>query len=161
MVALRWLRVLLCACLVGASSGVWAETLYGVVIGIADGDTVTVLSMQQRQYKIRLAQIDAPERKMPFGNRSRQHLADLVFKRSVRIEVEGIDKYGRTVGTIWLGKVDVNLEQVRSGLAWAYPAYLRDRNYLLVQQGARAARRGLWVHKDPVPPWEWRHRKRR
>lgn len=100
------------------SFSVHAETLTGRIVGISDGDTVTLLDANQRQYKIRLIGIDAPEKKMPFGQRSKEHLSDLVFNKDVQVETEKLDRYGRTLGKILLDRNDINLAMINAGLAW-------------------------------------------
>lgn len=107
-----------------------AQSLTGRVVGVADGDTVTILTPERRQVKIRLGQIDAPEKAQPFGQRSKQSLSDLIFDREVRVQVETTDRYGRTVGRIFQDNLDVNLEQVKRGMAWAYRQYLTDKTFL-------------------------------
>jgi len=144
-----------------------AATIAGRVVGVADGDTVTVLDASNAQHKIRLSGIDAPEKKQPFGHRSKQSLSDLVIDKQVTGETDKKDKYRREVGKILLSTgQDVNLEQVTRGFAWHYKAYEQEQSandrklYDFAEQGARAGRRGLWADAEPVPPWEFRHRKR-
>ena len=95
-----------------------AETLTGRVVGIADGDTVTVLDANRQQHKIRLAGIDAPEKTQPFGDRSKQNLSTLVFDKQVAVEWKKQDRYGRTVGKVLINGIDANLAQVKAGMAW-------------------------------------------
>lgn len=143
-----------------------ADTLSGRAISITDGDTLTVLDASNTQHKIRLAGIDAPERKQPFGNVSRQHLAQLAFGKAVLVVHDKKDRYGRHVGKVTVDGADVNLEQIKAGLAWHYKAYegeqpAEDRAaYAAAELAARSARRGLWSEASAVPPWEWRHRKK-
>jgi len=133
----------------------WAGTLTGEVVAIADGDTLTVL-VERTQVRVRLAQIDAPERKQAFGTRARQALSERVFRRTVRVEEAGTDRYGRVIGTVWLGGRNINEELVRAGYAWAFTRYVSDARYFAWQDEARRARRGLWAEPDPVPPWQFR-----
>lgn len=133
--------------------------LTGEVVGVTDGDTVTVLR-DREPVKVRLTEIDAPERKQPFGQRSRQHLADLVFRREVLVVEHGEDRYGRMLGRLNLGAVDANEAQVRSGMAWVYDKYVVDRSLYGLQDEAKRARRGLWADPEPVPPREWRRSRR-
>jgi len=139
-----------------------ADTLQGRVVGIADGDTVTVLDDTNTQWKIRLMGIDAPEKKMPFGQVSKRHLSDLIFNRQVIVEYSKKDRYGRTVGKILADGIDVNLEQVKAGMAWHYKQYQREQsaadqvNYAEAEEQARAGRKGLWVDAEPTPPWDGR-----
>jgi len=141
-----------------------ADTLVGRVVGVADGDTVTVLDASNKQFKIRLMGIDAPEKKMAFGQKSKEHLSDIVFNKQVTVEYSKKDKYGRTVGKVLVGGVDANLEQVKAGLAWHYKQYQREQSaddrifYIRAEELARNENRGLWVDVNPTPPWEWRRR---
>jgi endonuclease YncB( thermonuclease family) len=153
-------RVLLALLLVTAIPA-WAETLTGRVVAIADGDTLTLLTPDRRQVKVRLHGIDTPEARQPFGNRARQALSELAFQKPARVEVQDTDRYGRTVGRVYVGPVDVNAELVRHGMAWVYTRYNRDPALPQLEAEARAARRGLWADPQPVPPWDWRRQQRR
>jgi len=143
-----------------------AATLAGRVVGVSDGDTVTVLSAENRRFKIRLSGIDAPEKKQPFGTFAKTTLARQLFGQPVIVEWSKTDRYGRIVGKVEVNGVDANLEQVREGSAWVYTQYLRelpieDRNlYLQAERQAKAQRRGLWHDEQPEPPWQWRRDKR-
>lgn len=145
-----------------ALSAAAAETLTGRVVGIADGDTITVLDSNRQQHKIRLSGIDAPEKKQPFGERSKQHLAEMVFNKTVTVEWQKLDRYGRTVGKVMVNGVDVNLVQVKAGMAWWYEKYRKEQSerdqylYSAQEQEAKAKRVGLWSDQNPVPPWDWR-----
>lgn len=132
-----------------------AEELAGKVVRIADGDTLTLL-VDDRQHKVRLAEIDAPERGQPFGQRARQALAALTHEKIVTVRFEERDRYGRVLGEAFVDGISVNRTLVASGYAWAYRRYLQDKLYLEVEQQARAQERGLWADPDPVPPWQWR-----
>lgn len=159
MIRRGWLTLLLgLICHVAAI----AETISGRVVSIADGDTLTLLQDRtNQQIKVRLAEIDAPEKKQPFGQASRQALADAVFQKVVRVDVIGIDKYGRSIGRILLGGDDINRRQIRTGHAWEYREYLATPEYLDEEERARTRRLGLWADRNPVPPWDWRAEKRR
>lgn len=139
-----------------------AAPLQGEVVGISDGDTLTLLTSEQRQVKVRLAQLDTPERHQPYGSRAKQALADKVFRRRITVQVEAIDRYGRTVGTVYLDGRDVNAEMVAEGHAWVYRAYSRDPGLLELERSARTERRGLWAlsEAERTPPWEWRRQRR-
>lgn len=154
--------ILLLSLLAGIAAA--GETLQGSIVAVLDGDTVILLDESRSQHKIRLAQIDAPEighgkdnPGQPFGKASKQSLSDLVYGREVRADCETRDKYGRTVCTLLSGTVDVNLEQVRRGMAWVYRKYARDPAYYQAEDDARRAQRGLWRSSDLTPPWEYRH----
>ncbi len=101
----------------------------GKVVGVADGDTITVLNDSKGLTKIRLHQIDAPEKQQDFGQRSKQSLSELVYGKHVRIEVADTDKYGRTVGKVWVNGNDANLEQIKRGMAWVYKKYANEPAY--------------------------------
>ena len=131
----------------------------GRVVGVADGDTMTVLDNNKGLTKIRLHQIDAPEKKQDFGQRSKQSLSDLVYGKQARVEVFDTDNYGRTVGKVWINGLDANLEQVKRGMAWVYIKYASDPAYVAAERAAKAARAGLWSQMNPQPPWEYRHPK--
>lgn len=133
-----------------------SAALLCLVIAIADGDTLTCLTDDKRQVKIRLSEIDAPEKNQPFGTRSRQSLADLCHEKRATIQVVTTDRYGRTVGRVTCAGVDANAEQVRRGLAWVYARYVTDHGLYALQDDARAAGAGVWSESRPVAPWEWR-----
>lgn len=143
-----------------------ADTISGRVVSVADGDTITVLDNSNTQHKIRLSGIDAPERTQPFGRRSREQLAELVAGKSVEVETDKTDRYGRSVGKIVLAGRDINLAMVVAGFAWHYKAYAKEQSaedqrlYAGAEIDARQANRGLWFDVEPVAPWEWRARKR-
>jgi endonuclease YncB( thermonuclease family) len=140
------------------SFSAWAD-FTGDVVGVADGDTITVLDASKVQHKVRLAEIDAPEKAQAFGNRSKQALSALVFGKTVLVVDQGQDRYRRTIGRVFQGDVDISAEQVRRGMAWVYRKYSKDKMLLPLEDEARVQRLGLWQDADPVPPWEWRHRK--
>lgn len=129
----------------------------GEVVSVADGDTITVL-VERKQVKIRLIEIDAPEKKQAFGNKAKQVLADMVFGKDVQVEEHGKDKYKRTLGRVLVNGLDTNAEMVRQGYAWVYRKYSSNPDLLRLEAEAREARRGLWFDADPIPPWEWRKR---
>jgi endonuclease YncB( thermonuclease family) len=138
-----------------------AETISGRVVGVSDGDTITVLSAGHQQTRVRLAQIDAPEKRQDFGAASKDSLSNLVFGKQVAVEVATTDKYGRTVGKVLVSGLETNLEQVKRGMAWVYRQYASDPAYFAAEETARKARAGLWSQSNPIPPWEFRHTKNR
>ena len=147
------------------TSAIEAATLVGHVVGVTDGDTITVLDATKTQYKIRLAGIDAPEKKQPFGSVSKRSLSDMVFDKVVSIQYDKEDRYGRIVGKVMINGTDVNLEQVKRGLAWWYKKYQKEQSqqdrldYLHAQESAEASRVGLWTDEYAIAPWEFRHSK--
>jgi endonuclease YncB( thermonuclease family) len=148
---------LILACL-GLESTAAAQSLTGKVVSIADGDTLTILADGQYQYRIRLSEIDAPESGQPFGRSSRKMLSDLTFGKQVTVRVVDLDRYGRTVGRVRVGSVDVNAQMVKQGGAWAFRQYQSDQRFQLWEKEARAAKRGLWgLQADQIiAPWDWR-----
>jgi endonuclease YncB( thermonuclease family) len=134
----------------------------GKVINVHDGDTVTVLDQKNKKTHIRLQGIDAPELKQAFGSVSQQNLSRMVLGKQVTIVWTKLDKYRRTVGTIMLDGHDVNIEQVKAGLAWHFKKYEDEqsaedrRTYAAAEQQARAAKLGLWQDPNPTPPGDWR-----
>ena len=153
---------LLGLCMVCLPSAAWAERWVGKVVGVADGDTVTVLDAQQRRHRIRLLGIDAPEQNQAFGQKSKQSLSEQVFGHEVTVESTHKDRFDRLVGKLWLHDVDVNLVQIQRGMAWHFKHYARDQlpadrsRYDHAEQQARQARLGLWQDADPMPPWQFR-----
>lgn len=135
----------------------------GKVIGVLDGDTIEVLDARKTPHRIRLAGIDAPENAQPFGQRSKEHLSDLVFGKQVDVQAGKADKYGRTVGKVVVRGVDANLEQVKTGFAWHYKQYASGQSvsdralYAGAEDNAHSSHLGLWHDANPMPPWEWRH----
>jgi endonuclease YncB( thermonuclease family) len=156
---LRYL--LLCITLLYSLNSI-ANTLVGRVVGVADGDTITVLDASNTQYKVRLSGIDAPEKKQPFGKVSKQSLSDLVYDKVVQVEWHKKDKYQRIVGKVLVNGLDANLEQVKRGLAWHYTKYqkeqpIQDREtYYSSQEAAKSSKLGLWLEPNPIAPWDWR-----
>lgn len=142
-----------------------AATLRGEVVGLSDGDTLTVLDSERHPHRVRLVGIDAPEKRQAFGERSRQHLSELVFRQEVVVDWKKRDRYGRILGLVRVRSVDVGQAQLRAGLAWHYKAYEREQPaaqrtlYSAEEVDARRARRGLWSETTPTPPWEFRRSK--
>lgn len=148
------MNFLLASLALALSFPAWAD-FTGNVVGVADGDTITVLR-DREPVKIRLAEIDAPEKAQAFGNRSKQALSALVFGKAVLVVEQGHDRYKRTIGRVYQGDVDVSAEQVKQGMAWVYRKYSKDVSLLPLENDAKAQRLGLWVDSEPVPPWVWR-----
>lgn len=130
----------------------------GRVVGITDGDTVTVLDGEHRQHKIRLADIDAPEKGQPFGTKARAELSGMVFGEEVTVRAATRDRYGREIASLYLGdqRKSVNLQMVEKGMAWWYTQFSRDTAFQAAEREAKSGKTGLWADPAPVPPWEWR-----
>jgi endonuclease YncB( thermonuclease family) len=145
----------------------------GWVITILSGDTVRVLDGSNRMTKVRLRSIDAPQKGQAYGEESRKHLASLLSGKEVKVETKGKDGYGNVIGTLWVEPKDcssckksleVNLAQVRSGMAWWYREHAKSQSssargdYESAENKARERKLGLWVDAEPEPPWDWRMR---
>lgn len=143
------------------------DEIRGQVIAVADGDTIRVLDAEQRQHKVRLAWIDAPERHMAFGSAARKALSARVWRQEVSVEVIDTDRYGRHVGLVRLGDQDVNWLQLSEGWAWHYQFYAQQsqstqqyQRYAEAEKNARLQRIGLWRDSNAIAPWQWRRKQR-
>ncbi len=147
--------------------------IQGRVVGVSDGDTITVLDANRQQHKIRLSGIDAPEKAQPFGQRSKENLSQLIFGREVAVEWRKKDRYGRTVGKVMVAEaacreascpkvLDACNAQIVAGMAWWYRQYAKEQEhddahrYEQSELEARTRRIGLWTESQPTPPWDWR-----
>ena len=150
-----------------------AETISGKVVGVSDGDTVTVLDANREQFKIRVSGIDAPEKAQPFGQRSKESMSALVFGKDVDVRWNKRDRYQRIVGKVMMADpncrmtqcpktLDAGHTQVTVGLAWWYRKYAKEQSpedaqrYEVAEQEAKSRRVGLWADGQPTPPWDWR-----
>lgn len=132
-----------------------AADFSGKVVTIADGDTLTVL-VERQQIKVRLVEIDAPESKQPYGQKSKQSLSELSSGKQAQVADKGKDRFERTLGRVTCDGIDANAEQVKRGMAWVFDRYVTDKSLYALQDEAKATKRGLWVDPKPVPPWKWR-----
>lgn len=132
--------------------------LSGRVVKVVDGDTITLLTAEKKQIKIRLYGIDAPEKKQAFGEKSRNFLADRVGGKVVEIKGMGVDKYKRFLAVIYFKGTDINAELVKNGYAWAFVKYSND--YIGLENLARRSKTGLWRDKNAIAPWEFRKNKK-
>lgn len=137
----------------------FAEVFQGGVVSISDGDTFTLLAAGNKQIRVRLAEIDCPESKQPYGQRAKQELSSLIFGKTVQVEEEDKDRYGRTVGRVLVEGQNVNKEMLRRGAAWVYLKYLKDQSLIALEAEAKRQQKGLWrlPESQRIPPWEWRH----
>lgn len=144
------------------SASLNAGTLEGKVVGVADGDTITVVEANNTQHKIRLQGIDAPEKAQAFGQKSKQSLHQLIHNKQVSVEFQKKDKYGRIVGKVLHEGTDVCLEQIKLGMAWHYKQYASEQSkedretYALAELRAQSQKIGLWKDTNAIPPWEFR-----
>ena len=135
------------------------KVLVGNVIRMSDGDTIWLCNRVGQRFKIRLNRIDAPESNQPFGKESTLHLQSLIAGREILVEYAATDRYGRILGIIYLGNMDVNLQMIRDGYAWHYKHFDATPSYAVAESEARTAKRGLWASSFPIPPHQWRKRK--
>ncbi len=150
------MRLFLLLLAVVACHPVHAEEFNAKVIAVMDGDTILLLR-DGKQLKVRLANIDAPEKAQEYGTQSRQALLNMVLKKQVRVNSQAMDNYGRMVAEVSVDGRSVNAEQVRSGMAWEYSHFHSNKHYLALQSEAQQARRGLWAQAEsPLPPEQWR-----
>lgn len=132
----------------------------GQVVAVLDGDTIEVL-VNRQAVRVRLVQIDAPEKGQPYGSRAKQALASLAFRQAATVTEAGRDRYGRVLGTVHVAGVNVNAAMVRQGMAWVYRRYATDPALYQAEDAARAARRGLWADPSPAQPWTYRRQQPR
>jgi endonuclease YncB( thermonuclease family) len=138
-----------------------SEVIGGRVVGVSDGDTLTILDASNTQIKVRLAAIDAPEKAQPFGTRGKQKLSELCYGKNATIKVVSTDLYGRIVGEVDCEGINANDSMIYSGFAWVYRKYAKGYGHLyLLEEEARAEQRGLWADSNPIAPWEWRKSQR-
>ncbi|RYD50619.1 MAG: thermonuclease family protein [Sphingobacteriales bacterium] len=139
-----------------------SEDFTARVVGVHDGDSITVLDQGKTQYKIRMAEIDAPESKQDYGSRSKQMLSDLVFGKTVQVSPVDTDRYGRLVAHVYVGNRNINQAMVEQGGAWVYQHYLKTTSLLDAEAKAKESKVGLWgVSREPIAPWEWRNARRK
>lgn len=150
------LLLFLCSCM---SLSYGQKILIGLVVKIADGDTMTLLDANKKQYRIRLHGIDCPERKQDFSKQATEHLSSYCFNKNVKVEVLDKDRYGRLIGKVWAGGVDVGLSLLQHGLAWHYKYFDSSEQYAKAEQQAKRKKIGLWSMKNPTAPWDFRRKK--
>ncbi len=173
MTVKTYLMKILAAPLLFLALPVAASTIEGRVVGVADGDTITILTLEKQQHRIRISGIDAPEKAQPFGNRSKQNMERLAKGKEALADCPKTDRYGRNVCKVWVQPadcpscgltLDVGYAQISAGLAWWYRAYAKEQSaedrgrYESEENEARLRKRGLWADDSPMPPWEWRRK---
>lgn len=133
------------------------QEISGRVVGVMDGDTFKLLTADSTLVKVRVANIDCPEKKQAFSKRAKQFTSDAIFNKGVQVEVIGTDRYGRTIGNVFYGKnLNLSEELLKHGLAWHFKRYSKDKSLQQCEDEARENRVGLWGYPDPVAPWDWR-----
>ena len=138
------------------------QTLFGKVTRVVDGDTVAFKVHNGPIEKVRLADIDTPERDQPWGTEATTALRQWSMSKPARIEVVDTDRYGRLVATLWVDDENINRRLVEEGHAWVYRKYLRDTSLIKLEARAISAKAGLWSSNNVIEPSEWRkHRKKK
>jgi endonuclease YncB( thermonuclease family) len=133
------------------------EIINAKVVGVHDGDSITLLLDGNVELKVRLEGIDCPEKKQAFGNAAKQFTSDLAFDKLVMLQKTGVDRYGRTLGFIILPDgSNLNEEILKAGFAWHFKKYNQDPLLAQMEDTARINHKGLWQDPNPVPPWEFR-----
>lgn len=136
------------------------QSFRGKVVGVKDGDTFKVL-YEGKEYTIRLAHIDAPEKKQAFGNKAKQYASELCFGKEVWVKpTQKNDRYGRIIAEVIIGKINVNKSLVKNGLAWHFKKYSKSQEYAQLENEARKKKVGIWSEKNPIAPWDWRKGKK-
>jgi len=138
------------------SQTVHAYEISGLVVTVSDGDTLTLLTSSKKQVKIRLADIDAPEKNQPFGLKAKQLISKLTYKKHITVEIKSTDRYGRSIGHVYSQNMNVNEVLVEQGLAWVYRKYSNDQNLIKLETLAKQSKSGVWAVKSPIAPWDWR-----
>ena len=138
---------LLAATLVGSGQ----ERFTGKVVGITDGDTISVMR-DRVAVRVRLDGIDSPEAGQGFGQRAKQFASELAFGRTATVEKRDVDRYGRIVGRVFVDGQDLSLALVRAGLAWHYKQYSSDGQLAAAENSARASRARIVATLWPHPP---------
>ncbi len=136
-----------------------AKTISGTVVHVSDGDTIRVKDRAGKEHEIRFYGIDTPETKQAFGNSAKRFTSKATYKKTVKVEVYDVDRYGRTVGVVVSGNTNVNQSLIENGLAWQYSRYCKESfcdDWKRLERLAQQQKRGLWVDNDPTPPWQWR-----
>lgn len=141
-----------------------AAVLNGTVVGITDGDTITVLDNNKQQHKIRLMGIDAPEKAQAFGAASKKALSDLIYQKSVTVDYKKQDRYERKVGKVIMNNQDICLTMIELGMAWHYKEYAKEQSandrdlYSQAEVNARNSKIGLWQDSTLINPSEFRRK---
>ena len=138
------------------------KELYGLVNRVIDGDTIVIL-VETNSYIVRLAEIDAPEKKQQFGMEAKEFTKKLSFQKVVNVKYKEKDKYGRIVGTVIIvtNGVNINQELLKNGLAYWYRQYSTNHSLGILEKEARDNKIGVWYSTNNVPPWKWRKQHKR
>ena len=144
------------------SNIVISQTYTAKIIGVKDGDTVDILLEGNKKQTVRLAHVDTPEKNQPYGQKAKKFVSDFCFGKTVQVVIAGRpDRNGRWIAEIFYQNKNLGKDLVRNGLAWHYKKYSKNSNYAELEIAARKKKKGLWVEKNPVEPWNWRNYKKK
>ncbi|MEH6763735.1 MAG: thermonuclease family protein [Aequorivita antarctica] len=150
--------IILCLLFLNAHS----QTQTGKVVGIMDGDTFKLLTQDSTVIKVRLANIDCPEKKQPFSNRAKEFTSQAIYGKTVCIDVLKKDRYRRSIANVFYNdSLNLSSQLVKNGLAWHYLKYSKDTELQKMEDKARKNKIGLWQDPQAIPPWEWRDNKKK
>ncbi len=156
------MRMLFCLLIILLTLSVFGQSvIQGKVVRILDGDTFEILLKDNATYKVRMADIDAPEKRQAFGQVSRQKLSTYIFGKEVKVIYEKLDRNQRIIGEVYVGQLLVNLAMIEAGMAWHYKKFSKNQQMAKAEAIARHNRRGLWAAPDALAPWEFRKIKRK
>lgn len=149
--------LLLLISLIFATTALSDDLMTARVVGVSDGDNITVLTPINKQVLIRLYGIDCPEEGQAFGVEAKQFTSGQCFGMTIQYRLMGIDRFDRTIAKVFLedGR-ELNLEILKAGFAWHFERYSKRQDYVDAEAEARKAGVGLWADPDPTPPWDWR-----
>lgn len=151
-----------CLTMLPSTAAAKTETITGRVVRVADGDTVTLVTRQNRKVRVRINGIDAPETRQAYGDRAKQTLRRMADGRQATVHAYKQDRYGRYVGKLMVGSTDCAAVMLERGMAWYFRRYEEDvpkterKTYEQLEARARRAKRGLWSQTNPMAPWDWR-----
>lgn len=132
----------------------FSQTYNGTIIRVIDGDTFA-FQTTEGSLTVRMDGIDSPERNQPFGIESTDFMKQYLHKEAT-LKANGVDRYGRTLGVLYVDRKDINLLCIKGGFAWHYKQYSKDVQYSQAEEYARKNKLGLWALQNPIPPWDWR-----
>ena len=153
--------VLIFCLLILKASDAHSEQFVAKVNRVIDGDTVVVATDEGKSVRIRMSDIDAPEKDQPWGPEATQALSVLIQDKTVLVIAVDTDRYGRVVATLFDADKNINRAMVEQGHAWVYRRYLRDSSLLNLESSARSQQIGLWHNASAIEPRIWRRSRSR
>ena len=154
---MRVSRIAICVLFLAALSPLWADdSVEGKITRIIDGDSILVTDTKSVEYEVQLEGIDAPELKQDFGKESTEGLTKLLKGKTVRLTWKSKDNFERLLAQVYDGEKHINMEMIKSGMAWHFKRYNKDETLAKAESGAKEAKKGLWATESPVAPWDYR-----